>query len=146
LIDKIRKQIKASEVQITKIKEKAFKKEVFVEKEIAGEFNPQIINLKMELTNRSNIIQKYDDKIKEYEKKKKEEKKSFKFLKNELTKLSKKRTNILTKKLNDINEEKTKEINMIIKKIKVLKKNLNMLEAKKFAEKWKRWASFKKEK
>jgi superfamily II DNA/RNA helicase len=32
------------------------------------------------------------------------------------------------------------------KKTKVLRKNLNMLEAKKFAEKWKRWASFKKEK
>lgn len=135
----IRNQIKAYEEKIAKLKEEGSKNEIYAKKEInanySSKFEEALSNFRFKIEN----VDKIDAKAKKFIKIRKDEKEALKSLNKEITSLSKRKVKGLKEKLKLINREKKNRIEKYHEQIKTLKKKLKALEAKKFAERWKKW-------
>lgn len=135
----IRNQINAYEEKIAKLEEEVSKKEISVKKEIDAEYSSKFEEALSEFRIRMKNVDKIDVKAKQFIKIRKDEKKGLKILNKKISSLSKRKVKELKEKLKLIKREKIHKVEKLRKQIRTLHKKLKVLEAKKFAERWKKW-------
>lgn len=135
----IRNQINAYEEKIFKLEEEFSKKEIYAKKEIDAIYSSKFEEALFKFRIRMKNIDKIDVKTKQFMKIRKDGKKALKILNKEITSLSKRKVKELKEKLKLLKREKTHKVENVRKQIKILHNKLKVLEARKFAERWKKW-------
>ncbi|TFG24399.1 MAG: hypothetical protein EU529_04325 [Promethearchaeota archaeon] len=114
-------------------------------KEIESEFGTKIKEIQRKFRGLVKNLEVINDDTTKSAKKRKNVQIALKTIKKEVNHLLKRKNRQLNKTLKQIHKEKKKKVKKTSKIVKDLHIKLKVLEAKKFAEKWRKWASYSKE-
>jgi hypothetical protein len=139
-IEEINNQIDFYEARISEVKEIASHQNLKVREEIYNLFREKFGELLSKFRKRMNKEVDIQVDIKKLKNEKKNEKSALKGLNKEITLLSKRKRTEFKQKSMLIERKKEKSIEAIRNKIKLLQKQKKIIEARKFAKKWKKWS------